>query len=129
MEKLLNDSSVEPDGVVLKATLGPDNYRLYHEFLERIEPLGLGLEWRFYRDGGWLGKITTPKKNYGWFSIWDDGFRVTVFTTLKTASDLPKNLAGYLEPTGKLFPVIVRVKTSTALKDAITLLEFKMSIK
>jgi len=130
MDKRLTNPAIEPDGKVLKSELG-DEYRLYLEFATQLEKLSLKLEWHYYNDyKSWLCKILDGKKNIGWLSVWDDGFRVTVYFNLRTISEVPKDMLVYLEPYGKTYmPLIVRVKTSTALKDAITCLEYKRRIK
>ena len=128
---------VKPDNNILETALG-GNYKLYAEFLNKINELGLVLEWNYYNDGkSWLGKLLNKKKNMAWLSVWDTGFKLTFYFTEKTINGVfeldidseIKNIAKDMKPAGKLYPIIFLMKTKRALNNGIKLLEYKMKLK
>lgn len=141
MEKpLLNDIKTYPDDGVLKKVLGK-NYVFWTGFLEFIgsKDLGLGNEWRYYKDGGaWLNKTTFKDKTLCWISVWDGFFKAACYFGPKdekrvAGSPIDKKLkAKYTEifKSGKKFiPLTVDIKTARALKTARELVLFKKSNK
>ena len=82
MEKLLLlDPKVNPDNDVLKTTL-KKAYKIYQEFVEKINDKELVLEWDYYNDQkSWLCKVLKKKKNMCWLSIWNTGFKLTFYFT------------------------------------------------
>ncbi|MDR0373532.1 MAG: DUF3788 domain-containing protein [Nitrososphaerota archaeon] len=134
MEKQsLTDERVYPDKSVIEAALGTAQFNIFLKFIENIEALNLSVEWRYYNDGkAWLGKILTKKKNIAWLSVWNVGFKVTVFFTEKTIEGfkaLEITTAKVEKPTGKLLPIITTVKDDAALNDVIKILGYKIQLK
>jgi len=136
--KVLADSSIYPDNEVLAKVLDAKHYGLFVNFARRIEDLSLSFEWRYYNDGKeWLCKILNKTKNLGWLSIWDDGFRVTVFLTAKTLSgfytlDISDDIKMYAreaKPIGKLLAVLTAINTDSVLEDVLKILEYKKQLK
>lgn len=84
-EQILKNSNVYPSNEVIKENLDNKDFDVYLEFLEKIKTFNLNIEWRFYNDGKvWLGKILSKKKNMGWLSIWNTGFKVSIFFSDRT---------------------------------------------
>lgn len=135
--QILTDPMVQPEAGVLENALGK-HYLLYAEFIEKITAQHLMPEWNYYRDGkSWLCKILNKKKNLCWLSVWNTGFKLTFYFTEKTISgvyaleisDDIKNTAREVKATGKLLPIILSIKNKKILRDGITLLEYKMTLK
>lgn len=136
MEKeILVDENIYPDNEVIKKALGKDQFNFYSKFIEKVENLNLITQWRYYKDSkSWLGKVLSKKKNLGWLSIWNTGFKVTVFFTERTVSglyDLPidngiKIAIKEVNPVGKLLPIVVAIDSDEILNDIIQILEYKI---
>jgi len=135
--QILTDPKIKPNTNVLEKALGK-NYKRYVEFLNEINSQNLTVEWNYYNDGkSWLGKILHKKKNLCWLSVWNVGFKLTfLFTekTIKGINDLDiddeiKNIAQKTKPTGKLFPILLLIKTKQAMYDGLKILEYKMKLK
>ena len=128
---------VKPENKVLETALGK-NYKLYTKFVNKINELKLILEWNYYKDGkSWLCKVLNKKKNMGWLSVLDAGFRLTFYFNEKTIDgvyelnidDEIKNNAKNMKPIGKLRPVTILLKNKKLVNNGIKLLEYKLSLK
>ena len=138
MEKqIFTDPMVKPDNAALEDALGK-NYKLHKEFTEIIAQKNLVPEWNYYNDGkSWLCKILNKKKNLCWLSVWNTGFKLTIFFTEKTidgfyALDISNDIkmsAKEAKPTGKLIPVVIPVKNKKIMLDGLKILEYKMTLK
>jgi hypothetical protein len=135
--QILTDPTVKPEKNVLEAALGK-NYKLYAEFEEKLKKLNLIPEWNYYNDGkSWLSKILNKKKNTGWLSVWNTGFKLTIYFTEKTVEGVfqldidneIKDVAKNMKPVGKFRPVVILLKNKKLINDGIKLLEYKMSVK
>ena len=135
--KILTDPSVKPDSKVLENALGK-NYKRFNEFIAKINEKNIALEWNYYNDGkSWLGKLLYKKKNLCWLSIWNTGFKLTIFFTEKTIGgvqkleidDEIKNTAKTSKPTGNLIPVILLVSNKNKMKCGLAILDYKMGLK
>ena len=134
--QFLKDPLVEPDNKVLEAALGK-HYTLFTEFEKKIAEQDLVLEWNYYNDGkSWLCKILHKKKNYGWLSVWNTGFRITFYFPEKAIngvyeldiSDDIKTAAKETKQVGKSHPVMLLIKTKKIMNDAIKILEYKRKL-
>ena len=135
--QILTDPMVKLENKVLETALGK-NYKLYTEFVNKINELNLILEWNYYNDGkSWLCKVLNKKKNIAWLSVWNTGFKLTFYFTEKTIDgiygldidDEIKNNAQNMKPVGKLRPVIILLKNKKLVNNGIKLLEYKISLK
>ena len=136
-EKILTDPMVKPEDAVLESALGK-NYKLYTEFERKINEKELVLEWHYYNDGkSWLCKILKKKKNFGWLSVWNTGFKLTFYFAEKAIEGVYeldidneiKNAANEIKPVGKSRPVIILMKNKKFISDGLKILEYKMSLK
>lgn len=133
----LTDKDVSPSDEVLREGVGEKQFEVFSGFRDKAKALGLVVEWRYYNDGKrWLGKLQ-GKKNMGWVSAWDTGFKVTVFFTEKTIGGVGelgvgkgiKDLAANAARTGKLIAVIMPILSDGAADDIVRVIEYKMGLK
>jgi len=138
-QMLLRNGDTFPSDKVLKDALG-DVYNVLDSFLGTItnEEYVLSFEWRYYNDGkAWLGKAQHKKKTVLWLSVWDGFFKVSFFFTEKhleaiaalDISETVKNKFTSEEPTGRLLPMVIEVINENQLKDLLTVVRFKKSLK
>jgi len=121
---------------ILQNVLGK-NFKLYNEFITKLNKKSLNCEWRFYKDGGWLGKVMYKKKNLCWGFIENSGFGLSFLFTEKTINgvyelqinDDIKNIARETKPTGKFHSIQLLIVNKKYLSEAIKLLEYKMTLK
>ena len=131
------DKNIEPDDFNLKIVLG-DSFSTFEEFEQMLKDFNAELIWRFYKDGGWLAKITRKKKTliWGWP---DNGF----FGTNFVFSNKPHLKEGVLAlgisdqykneieetPNGAYFSIQIPVKDISDLADVRKMIEYKMKAK
>jgi hypothetical protein len=147
-QQLLRDPGVEPTSEIIAAGLGTAN-SVYTQFINRLETLGVEVEWRYYNDGkAWLGKgvykWTTARgaqkeKTAFWLSIWEGFFKVSIFIPEKARADalgLPlgdetKKMIENSEQIGKLkfFPLVFDLSSDELFDDVYTLADFRIKIK
>ncbi|MBC2225356.1 DUF3788 family protein [Listeria seeligeri] len=65
MMNLKKDKHVEPTDENLSIVLG-ESFPVYKKLVEKLPNYEANLEWRFYKDGGWLAKVTRKKKTLFW---------------------------------------------------------------
>jgi hypothetical protein len=135
--RLLKDPIEKTDKKILEMVLGK-KYKLFTEFVDKINELNLILEWNYYKDEkAWLCKILNKKKNIAWLSVWDTGFKLTYYFYENTIEGIYKleidneikDNEKNMKPIGKFHPVIILVKSKKIINNVIILLEYKMSMK
>ena len=135
---LLTDKSVFPDEAVLREALGAAKFKRYRKFMDALAERGIVIEWRTYDDAkSWLGKLLYKKKNLGWLSVWDTGFRVTVYVPARVMPELEalglgvqhEGLAREVTATGKSCAILTRIDNEAVLSDVMALLEFRRDLK
>ncbi|MBP1040156.1 DUF3788 family protein [Vagococcus sp. BWB3-3] len=67
------DRHIEPTDGNLCLVLG-ESFSAYKILVEKLSDFDAGLEWRCYRDGDWLAKVTRKKKTVFWGSPEDGHF-------------------------------------------------------
>jgi hypothetical protein len=136
-EQILTDPMIEPKDSILENALG-EKYKLFNEFSEEIKKQNFILQWNYYKDEkSWLCKVLNKKKNLGWFSVWNTGFKLTFYFMEKTIegiynldiNDEIKKAAKEVKPVGKLIPIIVEIKNKAKMKDGMKILEYKSKLK
>lgn len=136
-DQLLRDPDRTPTSDSLESDFGPLS-PLYKQLIDNLEgkEFGLGIEWRFYKDGkAWLCKITRKKKTVAWMSAWKDCFRLGFYFTEKTGAGIAelgidpalKQVYATADSIGRLKPLLVELRTSEQLPDLYTLLNYKIS--
>jgi hypothetical protein len=134
-EQALRDEAVRPDAELIGAALGPAE-GAYVAFMEAITapPLGLAVEWRYYKDGkAWLCKITHKKMTVCWLSVWIGFFKVGFYFNAKTAPALegldldPAVLSAFRSnaPIGRLLPLTFDLRGADQLGDLLKVTALK----
>ena len=135
--QLLKDPNTQLTDEFLAAVLG-DSFAAWKVFYESLPNFGISLEWRYYKDGGWLAKCTQKKKTIIWVSA-SEGF----FSASFLFSEKPQYRAGIQElgisddiknrftstPTGKWFSIAIDVYQENQLLDVYKLIDYKKSAK
>jgi len=131
------DPNAEPNDVNLSMVLG-DSFSTYKILVEKLSDFEAELEWRFYKDGGWLAKITRKKKTliWGWA---EEGFFGTNFIFSNKphlregvlALDITESLKEKFEesPNGAYFSVKIEVRSAADLEDVYKMMEYKKRAK
>ena len=137
MEQLLKDPNTQLTDEFFAAILG-DSFAAWKVLNENLSNAGVSLEWRHYKDGGWLAKATHKKKTIFWGSV-SEGF----FSASFLFSEKPHLRAGIQEldisddiknaltstPKGTFFSVAVDVYNENQLSDVYKLMNYKKSAK
>jgi hypothetical protein len=137
--QLLREAEVYPSMAVISQALGK-SFGLFEEYIQTVtgEKYHLEPKWNFYKDGkAWLCKVCKKSRTVCWLSIWDTGFKISFFFTSKTISGVAaldisqkiKNELKDLKPIGKLVPLIIRVEKKKQIKDVLTIMDYKISLK
>ena len=133
----MKDPSTEMTDEFLATALG-ESFVAWKKFNEELQNYDLALEWRYYKDGGWLAKVTHKKKTIIWASA-AEGF----FTTSFLFSEKPYLRAGVMEldisdnvkkritstPKGSFFSIAIDIYQLSQLSDVYKLIQFKKSAK
>ena len=137
IKELMKDPSTKLTNEFLAEALG-DSYTTWSEFSEKLPNCDIALEWRHYKDGGWLAKAIHKKKTVFWGSV-SEGF----FTVSFNFSEKPHLRAGIQEvnisdnvknylvstPKGKSFSIIINISNQNQLSDIYELIDYKKSAK
>ena len=133
VEELMKDKNTEMTEDFLATILG-ECYSIWQKFNEELLNYGLALEWRFYKDGGWLAKITHKTKTIIWGSVSDGYFSASFNFSAKPQLldgikelDIADEIKDGIEmtPSGKYFGFTVDVHDESRLADICKLIEFK----
>jgi len=137
IEQLLRDPNTELSDEFLATVLG-DKLTLWNAFNERLQDFDISLEWRYYKDGGWLGKATNKKRTIFWGSL-SDGFFSASFNfpekphlrtgllELDISEDIKNSLSS--TPKGAFWGFTVDVHSESQLSDLYKIIEYKKSAK
>ena len=131
------DKDAKPNDENLSIVLG-SSFPAYTALVEKLAEFEAELEWRFYKDGGWLAKITRKKKTliWGWA---ETGFFGTNFIFSNKshlregvlALDIADKWKDNIEetPNGSYFSIQIEVREEADLTDVYTMIAFKMKAK
>lgn len=131
------DKSMEPNDENLSLVLG-SSFSAYQSLKEKLSDDEISLEWRFYKDGGWLAKITHKKKTIIWGSPEDGHFSAGFLFAEKPhlragvlALDITDELKDKLvsTPGGNYFSLAIDIYDETDLPDVYKLIDYKKSAK
>ena len=137
IDQLLKDPNTQLTDEFLATVLG-SSFTAWKVFNENFPKYDISLEWRYYKDGGWLAKCTHKKNTIIWASA-SEGF----FSTSFLFQEKPHLRAGILEldisddiknaitssPSEKWFSVAVNVYNESQLSDVYKLINYKKSAK
>jgi len=140
MEKiLLTDPQIYPSNEVLRDAL-KNSYSVYEELTGIVTDSEYGLvqEWNYYKDGkAWLCKVCYKKKTVFWLSVWDSYFKTGFYFTEKNIPgiadlDIDESIKedfSSRKPVGRLLPLEINMSCKDQLKDLLTIIRFKKSLK
>ena len=144
----LRNPIITPTGELLECILG-DSYAAYEALQDALPRLEIEQKWQWYTPHkAWFAHgqhfWTTPKstkkeKNLYWLHVFDGYFDVAVWFKEKNrmellaadVSDKTKQLIRDSETFGKVptFPVVTTVKSTDALADVFTLIDWKKRLE
>lgn len=132
--KLEKDSNIKITDEKLSAVLG-DSFSAYKALIEKLPEFETSLIWRFYKDGGWLAKLTWKKKTIFWGEAADCCFNIAFHFNEKNkhgVSDLEitnelKQLLLQTQPQGKRKLTTLKIKlcSENQLSDIYQLINYK----
>ncbi len=136
MGPVFDDPKVEPTTTLVEDALGPAS-EAWHALQGVLAEAGATVEWRHYRDGGWLAKATQGSKTVAWMQV-DSGFaRMTCYFAERHRSalagaDLPPALRAQIvgqAMVGRMLPFSIPVLTLDDVASATTVLTLKQTLK
>jgi len=137
IEQILKDPSTQINENFFAVVLG-DNLTLWNNFNEELRKYDIEIEWRFYKDGGWLGKALNKKKTIFWGSLSENTFSAGFnfsnkpslregLLTLEISEDIKNSIED--TPSGKFFGFRVDITDESQLSDLYTLINYKKKAK
>jgi len=137
--QLLRDPEVFPSKEVLENALG-NTYPVFESFMDSITNSEYGLipEWNYYKDGkAWLCKVCFKKKTVFWLSVWEGYFKTGFFFTEKHVEEIAalnisesiKSDFACSKSIGRLIPMIINIESNEQIRDVLTVIRFKKSLK
>lgn len=135
MRQVLDNPLRTPDQTQLREVMH-DHYIHFEALCTLFERLGITWAWNYYKDGkNWLCKAQHKGKTILWLSVWEDCFRLSFFFNEKTRSgvsalDINPTLRTAFQtqkPAGRLFPLLLDIRSGNELADAQTLIIYKIS--
>lgn len=131
------DRNAEPTDENLSLVLG-DSFSAYQALLEKLPDFEADLEWRFYKDGGWLAKVTRKKKTIFWGEA-EKGYFVIAFhfnertkqgvLELDIADELKQRFSKASTNGGKLTTLKIQLSSENQLADVYQLIDYKKRAK
>ena len=78
MSQAFNEEATRPTPESIAAALG-DAAPVWVRTVAGLEEVGATVEWRYYRDGGWLAKATKRSQTIAWLRVEPGHLRVTFY--------------------------------------------------
>ncbi len=78
MSQAFSEEATHPTPERIAAALG-DAASVWATTVAAIEEVGSTVEWRYYRDGGWLAKATKRSQTIAWLRVEPGHLRVTFY--------------------------------------------------
>jgi hypothetical protein len=128
------DPAVEPTTERIQAVLGAA-VEAWDRLLRLVDDSGLVLDWRFYRDGGWLAKVTKGTKTVAWVNVVPGCVRATCYFAERDrgaiADDpaLPADVRSRVAAAaliGRSLPVSLEARTGDDVRTLGTVLRLKL---
>jgi len=135
----LKDPDAYPSNEILRSVLR-DSYSAYEETMKQITGAGYGLlpQWHYYKDGkAWLCKVGFKKKTVFWLSVWDGYFKAGFYFVARHCPgilelDIDKSIKEDFtskKSIGTLFPLAIEMRRKEQVKDLLTVIDYKKSLK
>ena len=137
IEQLLKDPNTQLNEGFFEMVLG-DNFPVWKDFNKQLIKYDISIEWRYYKDGGWLGKALHKKKTIFWGSLskntFSAGFNFSNKPNLREgvlSLEISDKIKNSLEdtPSGKFFGFMVDITNENQLSDLYTLIDYKKKAK
>ena len=137
IKELLKDPNTKLTDEFLSAALG-NSYTAWKILNGKLPSYDIVLEWRHYRDGGWLAKVIHKKKTVFWGAA-SEGFFIVSFSfaekphlragvqELDISDDVKNSIVN--SPKGKSFSITINVDNENQLSDIYALIDYKKSAK
>lgn len=135
---VLTNPDLAPDEAQVRAALGAafDAWQGLESALAD-PPFGLALSWHYFRDGGWLRKAVRGKKNLAWLAVWKGYATVTFYFAARHRKDLvalaiPDVLrlqAAEAEMTGRMWPLVVEIRSRADVDAVLEVLRYKLGAR
>jgi hypothetical protein len=135
--ELKKDPNIKPLDENLKIILG-NSFTAYKTLCDKLSDFDVSLEWRYYKDGGWLAKITRKKTTIFWGSAEVDFFSIAFHFNEKNKhevqeleiSDKLKKTFLNTSPNGsKLTSLVIDIYSENEPPDVYKLIEYKKRAK
>jgi hypothetical protein len=135
--KQLKDPTTQLTDEFLSMVLG-DSFAAWKSFNENLPSFDVSLEWRYYKDGGWLAKCTHKKKTIIWGAASDRFFSLNfIFSEkphlragiqgLDISDDVKNSITS--TPQGTFFSITIDVYGENQLSDVYRLIDYKKYAK
>lgn len=137
MLEFKKDRNIEPNDENLKIILG-DSFSAYKTLIEKLSDFEVSLEWRFYKDGGWLAKATRKKKTIFWGEPGSGYFTIAIHFNernkegvleLDIADELKQIFSNTPSNGGKLTTLKIKIYSEDELPDVYQLIDYKRRAK
>ena len=136
-EQLLKDPNTKMTKELFLQILG-DSYEVWELFDKSLSNYDIAIEWRYYKDGGWLGKALNKKKTIFWASMSEKNFSASFnflnkselrdnFEKLDISTNIKKDIT--TTPTGKYLGLTMNISKKEQLSDLYKMIDFKKSFK
>lgn len=131
------DRIIEPVDKNLSIVLG-NSFSAYKTLIEKLSDFEASLEWRFYKDGGWLAKVTRKKKTIFW-GVPEVGHFTIAFhfneknrqgiLELDIADELKQKFSNAPISGSKLTTLKIYIYSESEIPDVYKLIDYKKSAK
>ena len=137
IEQFLKDPNTKLTDEFFERALG-GSYKTWETFSKSLANYDISVEWRFYKDGGWLGKALNKKRTIFWTSL-SEGFFSASFNfpnkpelvegiqNLNISDDIKNNIV--TTPSGKYIGFTINISKEAELLDLYKMIDFKKSAK
>jgi hypothetical protein len=128
------DPAVEPTTERIHAVLGAAA-AAWDLLVELVAESGMAIAWRYYRDGGWLAKVTRGAQTVAWVNVAPGCVGATCYFAERDRAgiaddrDLPADVrdrVAVVAPIGKSVPVSLEARTSLDVGTIGTVLRLKL---
>ena len=131
------DRNIEPVDENLSIVLG-NSFSAYKALVEKLPDFEADLEWRFYKDGGWLAKVTRKKKTIFWGKAENGYFSIGLHFNernkqgvleLDIAEELKQNFLNASTSDSKPTTLKIDICSEGQLHDVYQLIDYKKRAK
>lgn len=134
MTTAFRDPAIAPTTERIHAALGAAA-EAWDLLVELVGESGMAIAWRYYRDGGWLAKVTRGSRTVAWVNVAPGCVRATCYFAERDRAgiaddrDLPAEVrerVAVVAPIGKSVPVSLEARTSEDVSTIGTVMRLKL---